>query len=201
MPTTYRLCDPTDEIPELLARVMERHHPNLHTAGVKVGVLLAYNAEGDAVTHGGYPALATMKPCNARERASKDYDCELVVDEIAYRDLRDRQRAALLDHELSHVALVPLSVKELQAAQAYDAAAPWWKLDDTGRPKLKSVKGDWMAGDGFAAVIERHGEHAAEFLNLERCWRRAEQAAGKRVEMADDQGAEAGADERREAVA
>lgn len=187
MPTTYRLADPGDQVRELLAAVMEEHHPDLHTAGVKVGVLMAFNAEGDAVKASGYPALATMKPCNARERASKDYDCELVVDEIAYRDLRDRQRAALLDHELSHVALVPLSVKELQAAQAYDAAAPWWKLDDTGRPRLKSVKGDWMAGDGFAAVIERHGEHAAEFLNLERCWRRAEQAAGKRVEMADEQ--------------
>lgn len=191
MPTTYTLADPGDEVTELLAKVMERHHPNLATAGVSVGVLMAYNPDGEAVKAGGYPALATMKPCNARERATKDYDAELTIDETAWRELRDRHRLAVLDHELSHLALVPLSPKELQAAQAYDAAAPWWKLDDRGRPKLKSVKGDFHAGDGFTAVVERHGRWAAEFLNLQRCWTRAEKAAGESVEGVPEEPAEA----------
>lgn len=181
MPTTYTLADAGDDVTELLADVMQKYHRNLATAGVRVGILLAYNPDGPAVQHAGYPAAASMKPCNARERASKNYDAELTLDESHWRELRDRHRAALLDHELSHLALVPLTPKELQAAQAYDSAAPWWKLDDRGRPKLKSVKGEWMAGDGFSAVIERHGEWAAEFLNLQSCWAKAEAAAGKNV--------------------
>lgn len=182
MPTTFTLADSGDEVSDLLAEVMRKYHPDLAAAGVRLGILLAYNPDGDAVKAHGYPALATMKPCNPRERATKGYDAELTIDEAVWRGLNRNHRVPVLDHELSHVALVPLTPKELAAARAYDSAAAWWKLDDRGRPKLKSVKGDWNAGDGFTAVVERHGRWAAEFLNLQGCWSRAERAAGESVE-------------------
>ena len=48
MPTTYSLAD-TDLLNELV-RVMKRYHPRLTKAEVKVGVLLASNEDGPAVT-------------------------------------------------------------------------------------------------------------------------------------------------------
>ena len=76
MSTTYRKAD--DDIVELLATVMREHHPDLHEAGVWVGVVEAHNPDGDAVKHGGYPAFACVKIVSPRDRVSKGYDVEML---------------------------------------------------------------------------------------------------------------------------
>jgi hypothetical protein len=164
MPTTFNPAD--DDVSALLLRVMKHWHSTLHTAGVKIGILMAYNPEGHAVTHGGYRALAKIKVVSARDRVRKNIEAEIEIDESLWRDLKQEQRIALLDHELSHIKLIPLSPEQLRAAQAYSATANWWKIDDHGRPKLKTVKGDWNVGDGFKAVVMRHGENAIELQNI-----------------------------------
>lgn len=63
-----------------------------------------------------------------------------------------------------------------------------WDTDDIGRPKLVSVKGDWNAGDGFAAVIQRHGSAAIEFRNLSRCHDAAVRAKNGEVDTDDERG-------------
>lgn len=164
MPTTYCLPDP--DVTNVMLRVMAAHHPRLHDAGVKVGILLAHNADGPAVKHGGYPALACIKPVALKDRVTKGYDAEMVIDASAYLDLRPGQQEALMDHELSHLDTVDLPPDQMKARDAGDEVS--WKTDDLGRPKLRSIKGDWSAGDGFAAVIQRHGPDAIEFENLAR---------------------------------
>jgi hypothetical protein len=43
-------------------------------------------------------------------------------------------------------------------------------------PKLKSVPGDWIAGDGFKAVVAEYGTDAIEYEMLARCKARADAA-------------------------
>jgi len=174
MPTTYQRADP--DVVRLLERVMKECHPRLQEAGVKVGVLFALNPDGDAVKHGGYPALAKIKPVALKDRVSKEWDAELIIDESAYRQLREEQRESLIDHELSHINTIDLKPDEIATARAHDAGAPAWKLDDLGRPKLRSILGDWNAGDGFTQVVARHGEQAIEYENIRLAKGRADAA-------------------------
>lgn len=174
MPTTYQTAD--DEVTALVSAVMTEHHQALAHAGVRVGVLMAYKPDGAPIKHAGYEALATIKVVSLKDRVTKQYDAELLIDETEYARLPDEQRAALVDHELSHLTLAKKSLRELQEAQQHDSAAPWWKLDDLGRPKLKTVNGDWNAGDGFKDVVARHGTQAVEYLNLARAKAKADAA-------------------------
>lgn len=177
MATTYQLAD--DEVTDLLGEVINEHHKALAEAGVKVAVVMALNPDGPGIKHGGYPALAKIKVVSLRDRVTKSRDAELLIDEREWNELRHEHRLALLDHELSHLTLVMLPPDQLRSARANDPEAPAWALDDLGRPRLKTVLGDWNPGDGFSAVCERHGEYAIEFLNLSRAWARAKAAAGE----------------------
>lgn len=172
MPTTYSKADP--DVINAMLRAMAKYHPRLHDAQVRVGVLMAHNPDGPAIKHGGYPALACIRPVSLKDRLSKGYDAEMLIDFSAYLDLRPGQQEALMDHELSHIDTVDLSPDERAARDEGDDVT--WKTDDLGRPKLRSVKGDWSAGDGFAAVVARHGADAIEFENIARCRSRAEAA-------------------------
>jgi hypothetical protein len=175
--TTFGLPDP--ELRRRLAGVMERYHQPLHDAEVRVAILLAVNDDGDAVVHGGYPALATIKIVSLKDRVLKQVDAELLIDERAFRELTYDQQEALLDHELTHLELGKYGYKavsrEVVSPDTGDVTYEptgetklWFHTDDLGRPKLKSVKGDANVGDMFKAVIFRHGSNAIEFVNIER---------------------------------
>ena len=177
--TTYQLAD-IDTL-DLVRRVMQRSHGPLFEAAVQVGVLMASNPDGPAVKHGGYAAFATIKIVGLKDRVTKQYDAEMLIDESEWNQFREGHRTALIDHELSHLTLVKLSPKELRAARSEDSNAPWWKLDDLGRPKLKTVPGDWNAGDGFKEVVQRHGDFAIEYLNLQSAKAKADAARKEAV--------------------
>lgn len=174
MPTTYSLADP--DVRNELASVMARYHERLYAAQVRVAVLMARNPDGPAVKHGGYPALATIKPLPLKDRVLKDADALLVIDEGEWYELKPAQRVALLDHELSHIDTIDRDESDPNEDAGEGASKVTWKTDDIGRPRLKSVKGDWNAGDGFAAVVARHGASAVEFKNLSRCNSAADRA-------------------------
>lgn len=174
--TTYTKADPGEEVHELLAEVMREHHPKLAECGARVGVVWAYCPGGHAIKHGGYPAAATIKVVSQRDRVTKEIDAEMLIDQHFWANCKDRHKAALLDHELSHLDVVPLPPEERRTGSLV-----WWKTDDGGRPKLKGVKGDWSAGDGFKAVVHRHGDFAVEFENIRRASAIAE--AAKRGEV------------------
>jgi hypothetical protein len=176
MPTTFELAD--ELVADLLARVMAEHHPDLAEAGVKVVALFADNPKGPAIRHGGYAVLAQVRVVALKDRVTKRHDAEVLIDRRAWDELRPGQRAATLDHELSH-----LKLRHFWRAPVLDGRGqptghtqPKWDTDDLGRPALKTVPGDWSAGDGFAAVVARHGLDSVEYRNLETCRRHAEDA-------------------------
>lgn len=150
---------PDDDVLHLLAEIMRQHHRPLHMAEVKVGVLMC-----SELKHGGYPAYATIKVVPLKDRLTKEYDAELVIDRSSWEHLRHRHRRALLDHELSHIAVAKFVERESEDGEITCT----FSTDDIGRPKLKTVNGDWNGSDGFREVVKRHGDWAIEFLNAKR---------------------------------
>lgn len=173
MPTTYTMADA--DVKNLVTRVIAARFPRLHDAQCRIGVLLAHNGDGPAIKHHGYAVLACIKPVALKDRLTKGYDAEMLIDAAEFRELRERQQEATIAHELSHIDTVPLSDKELKAARQ-DGSEVTWKTDDLGRPKLTSVPGDWASSDGFDEVVADYGDDAIEYVLLDKAKRRADRA-------------------------
>lgn len=173
-----------DGVKQLVTDVINSWHPDLSDAKVNVGVLMAYtNKEGEsAVKHSGYPALATVKIVSLKDRVSKGYDAEMLIDAESWKSFSDKHKMALLDHELSHLEVKRAKVKDkdkddgddeedVLKDDGADASSPkpvpvgQVILDDVGRPVLRTKRGDYNAGDGFLTVAARHGQFSMEVLN------------------------------------
>lgn len=154
MPTTYTRAD--DDVLALLERTIDEFHPELKKHKVLVGVLMAANPDGAAVKHGGYDAAATMKVVPLKDRLTKGYDAEMLIDWDHWKECKEEHQIALLDHELSHLNVCK------------DSKTNMVKFDDLGRPKLKTVPGDIVQSDGFKTVVARHGNFAPEVIQLKR---------------------------------
>ncbi len=170
MPVIYSMPEPDDTA--LLARVQADWHKGLAGVEARVQILFASADPADEtpkapVKHGGYPARATIRVVPTKDRLVKGYDAEMLVDHDWWRDASEARKVALLDHELSHLEVVTKSVKDKSEKKTDMTKVVY---DDLNRPKLKLRKGDWSAGDGFSAVVERHGKDASEFENLSDCW-------------------------------
>lgn len=120
--------------------------------------------------------LAHIRPVPLKDRLTKEYDAELVIDGAEYEQLRPGQREALLDHMLSGIDTVDRGEDDPDEDQGEGASKVTWRVDDLGRPKLKTVIGDWHAGPGYAEVVARHGTDAIEYELLSRCKARADAA-------------------------
>jgi hypothetical protein len=171
-----------EEILNKVQLAMDQWHHDLAKARVKVGVIMAANPkDGPAVSHGGYPALASIKVVPLKDRITKGYDAEMLVDASFWKTTTEETRMALLDHELSHIEIkkpkerkVDKKKKPEPEADQDDAddgdddtiAGQSFLVDDIGRPLLKMRKGDWNVGDGFVDVVRRHGVNAIERVNI-----------------------------------
>lgn len=153
MPTTYSQAD--DATMSLVTKTIADFHPELMKHDVIVGVLIAANPDGPAVKHAGYAAAAKIKIVPLKDRLTKGYDAEMLIDNDHWKDCRKEHKIALLDHELSHI----------EVARTRGGGV---KLDDLGRPKLKLLPGDIVQSDGFRDVVKRHGEYAPEVITLKK---------------------------------
>jgi hypothetical protein len=174
VPTTFHDADALTSA--LLAEVMRAYHPRLVEVELRVGILMAESddPETPAIKSGGYAVLYTCKPESVYERAKWGRDAVLKIDRRGWDDLEDDQREAAIDQALSRLDRVDLKGDELRAA--IEDNAPRWKTDDRGRPKLRTVPGDFNVGDAFNAVIARHGLAAIEYRNIEHGIRSADLA-------------------------
>lgn len=143
------------EVNELVEQAINEFHPALRDMGVSVDVLFATaerdrngDPKGPALTHNGYPALGMASVTDSKSRAKGLSDCEIVLDGDRWYTLSDREKLALLDHELTHFELkvdrngVPLR-------------------DARGRPMLRLRRHDRQFG-WFDEIARRHGEHSVE---------------------------------------
>jgi hypothetical protein len=141
---------------ELLSEVLEKHHPELHDAELIVDVLVAFatkNEQGEprgpALSHGGYPAIATVRINSLKQRVLGGGDALVTLDGDRWGGFSPLQQRAILDHELTHLELVEGEEGGVEG-------------DDIGRPRLRLRKHDHQFG-WFDAVVRRHGANSVEW--------------------------------------
>jgi hypothetical protein len=146
---------PTEQMVELLAKEMARHHQRLVDVDLIVDILAAHpktDESGEpmepALKLAGYPCLATIKIRGPKDRGEGRGDAMLTIDGYRWDELDLEEKFALLDHELTHL--------ELDCDGKGNV-----KRDDYGRPKLTIRLHDHQFG-WFDAVAMRHGESSIE---------------------------------------
>lgn len=143
-------------ISKQVASLIEKYHPELVEAKVRVDVLLVHAPASDdedkpkppALMHHGYPAAAVVRKTSLKERTKGHGDAEIVLDGDKWPDYSTEEQDAILDHELEHLVV-----------KRDDEGAI--KADDRGRPMLKLKPHNWELG-GFEVIIKRHGDAALE---------------------------------------
>jgi Putative phage metallopeptidase len=120
----------------LLNPAVKSWHPELSEA--RFALMWKISVEPD---QDGRLELGKAKRASDCDRELSDHDLVIFLNREAWDDLKDEQRIALLDHELSHFA----PVMDDGGNQ---------KRDDRGRLCFRTVKHD--LGE-FRAVVRRHG--------------------------------------------
>jgi hypothetical protein len=153
--STYTKAD--ESVTELANEIMcahESHRPKLD-AKIRIDYLFAHPAEdadgkptGPALRHHGCRALAITRKVSLRDRTKGNGDAEISLDVNWWNTAGHKERAALLDHELTHIDI----------AHSKSGAV---KSDDLGRPVLKLKPHDYEFG-WFTVIASRHGEHSQE---------------------------------------
>lgn len=149
MPITYDT--PDQDTIDLLDQVKLDFHERLEDHDVRVGILMAHapvdektgRIKGHALKgHAGTPAAAKIKAVSLKDRLTKKYDVELLIDGDKWPNMGEREKVALLDHELTHISITG-------------------KVDDLSRPVVKMRDEDFIVW-GFLEVVRRHGSCALE---------------------------------------
>jgi hypothetical protein len=148
MGKTYALAD--NGVLSLLARVRRKYHSRLDDHGVAIGVLMVFapldedgEKNGTALKgYAGAAAGASVGVVPLKDRLTKNFDVEILIDGDAWEDMTEQQRCALLDHELTHIE-------------------PTGDLDSLDRPVIKMRKEGFVLW-GFYEIMERWGPASAE---------------------------------------
>jgi hypothetical protein len=160
MGITYEKAGPAHDATVLVAKVIDKHRPDLAAAGVTVTCLLAYAGKDKAgnpkpaVKHHGREAWAVVKRTSLKDRVAGQSDAIITIDDPKWETLNDIQREALIHHEIEHLQL-KLDPTEAVEAQIAD-------LDDHNRPKLTMKPHDWEV-TGFRATVEKYGVQALDW--------------------------------------
>jgi hypothetical protein len=151
---TFERC-PT-EVTDLANSILVEHetHSPLLDARVKIDFVFAYSDKDDAgqpknnaLTHHGCKALGISRKIPLKDRALGRGDCEVALDGDWWVLADEKEKAALLDHEMHHFA-VKIDKRGLVR-------------DDLGRPVIQLRKHDYEFGF-FNIIAQRNGEHSQE---------------------------------------
>lgn len=139
-------------VSEMAERLIERYetHGTLTDNHVRIDYLFAF-AEvdettgeiiGDALKCHGVKALGIARKLGLKDRAKGMGDAEICLDGDWWANADEKEREALLDHELHHICATD-------------------KRDNLGRPVIKLRKHDFQFG-WFSLIAQRHGQHSQE---------------------------------------
>ncbi len=154
MPTFERCDKSVDKLAQELLKKYDAHKP-LVALEVKIDFVFAHadtddkgNFVNDALTLHGIKALGITRKLGLKDRALGRGDAEIALDGDWWTKASGDEQAALLDHELHHIA-----VKSDKSGNV--------QYDDLGRPQLKLRKHDVEVG-WFKVIAERHGDASME---------------------------------------
>jgi hypothetical protein len=168
MGTVYWKAD--QEIVSFVDNVMMKWHGDLHVNQVKIGIIMAMSSseETTALRLHGYPVAAMVKIVPLKDRITKEYDAEMMIDASLWKESNIKRKTALIDHELSHIEVRRKKPEKPKKGEPKREIDPLGEVvyDDIGRPALKTRKGDYNVGDGFLKVIQRHQDESFETINI-----------------------------------
>lgn len=155
MPTYQRCPESVNQLANEILCQYEDHRPLLD-AKVKIDFMFAYADIDDktkepinnALSKNGVKALAIARKLSLKDRAMGRGDAEIALDHDYWEDAGEKERRAILDHELHHFA-----VKMNRQGVV--------KRDDLNRPKLEIRHHDHDFG-WFDIIAKRHGEFSQE---------------------------------------
>lgn len=126
---------PRPDVEAVIRDAISKWHPELHRQGATIIAV----SRPEASSKGGKQVWASIKKASDLERVLHDpqddtgLDFIMIVAADVWRAITEKQRLALVDHELNHVG---------------------WEVDDKG-------EGRWAVRahdiEEFTAVVERHG--------------------------------------------
>ena len=153
MPTFQKCPAAVVEMANGLLVEYETHKPILD-ARVKIDFVFAFsdkdeggNPINNALSKNGRKALGITRKIPLKDRVLGRGDAEIALDGDWWEEAPEKQQAALLDHELHHIAL---KIDKRGVVR-----------DDLGRPLIQLRKHDYEFG-WFNVIAERHGQHSLE---------------------------------------
>lgn len=173
MASVYFKAD--DSVKTIIGDVIRQWHPDLMKSQITIGILFAVSAKDDqpAIKEAGYAVDGTIKIVPLKDRVTKCFDVEIILDGDAWKTKSEKHRIAFIDHLLSRLELKKPTKQKNKKSDAvhgededreeHDSEDNQEYLtDDIGRPVFKMRKCDWNAGLGFRDVVERHKLFAPE---------------------------------------
>lgn len=136
------------------ATVLRTHHPDLADAGVEIQYGFAFCDDDWPLKIRGQRVLARVKIVNLEDRALGGPDAKITIDKGWWDDHDEAERAALLDHEQTHLLL--------KKPRRTEKGELRFDVDNCGRPKLTMKRHDLEMGI-FFEVITRHQQKAVDF--------------------------------------
>jgi hypothetical protein len=171
----------------LANKVIKDFHPLLIKSQVKVGILMVVaGKEGQAaIKEAGNPVFGSVKIVPVKDRITKNYDAEILIDGDFWKEHPDKQ-IPLLDHLLSKIDVKVRQAKKKPRTDDDDeneqpeTAQEEVVVDDIGRPVLKIRKSDWSI-TGFAEVAVRHGNLSIEMSRITQALEHYEHASKEKT--------------------
>lgn len=164
---TYTASTEVDGIIEELIE-NDTDHYHLKESGVTVSVLF-FSGDGP-LKHAGYPAAATIRKTNPKERALGQSDAIITIDRGAWANFDAAERMALIDHELMHLEPVidawtymtdPKTGELVLRDGEVVRESCTYKYDEHHRPKLRMRLHDVQHG-WFIRNAEKWGKASGE---------------------------------------
>ena len=180
MPVWYSPAKEEDH--ELLARVIEKWHPDLmeayptpdrqyddpaedfatlaRNAAARIGLVMAHpDPESDkpAMLAKGIRILAKIKANSEADRVAGAPDATITLDAAHWKEMAEDE----VDGYRQAFALLDHELYHLEVRREKDSKRIL--TDDAGRPKFRMRPHDWEI-TGFRAVAERNKQHAAEVI-------------------------------------
>ena len=141
------------EVMGLIQHCLDSWHDDLVNADVRIGAqMVSTDGDGPAITKNGFGCSAYVRCLATDERLHIPFDALITLDAVVWEKMTEKERIALLDHEITHLVL-----KRKKNDQV--------KLHLDGRP-IMGCRGHDFEVTGFASIIQRHRGHAIETKNV-----------------------------------